>query len=57
VQGDAADFPHALGNLVGHGEDLVALLVEHEMIVAEMRSTHMPMEILGLEIERKHIGE
>src|SRR5262245_3434567 len=27
------------------------------MIVAEMRSAHMPMEILGLEIERKHIGE
>jgi hypothetical protein len=29
------------------GEDLLALLVEEEMIVAEVRAGHMPMEISG----------
>ena len=27
------------------------------MIVAEVRAGHMPMEILGLQIEREHVGE
>jgi hypothetical protein len=30
---------------------------EKEMIVAEMRSTDMPMEILGLEVKGKDIGK
>ena len=31
----------------------VGLLVQHQVVVAEMRAADMPMEILGLEIERK----
>ena len=31
VDRQAADLAHPLGNIVGHGEDLVGLLVEQEM--------------------------
>ena len=34
----AQDLARALGNIVGHGEDLCGMLVEKEMIVAEMRT-------------------
>ena len=53
----AAHLAHALGDVVGDGEDLVGLLVEQQMVVAEMRPADMPVEILGLEIEREHVGE
>ena len=35
AQRRAADLAHALGDLVGHGEQLVALLVEQEVIDRE----------------------
>src|SRR6516162_3566781 len=57
AQRGAADLAHALGNVVGGRENLLALLVEEEMVVTEVRARHMPMEILGLQIKRKHIGE
>src|SRR6516225_4158790 len=47
-QRSAADLAHALGDGVGGRENLLALLVEEEMIVAEMGAGYMPMEILGL---------
>ena len=57
MQRGAADLAHPLGDIVGDGEDLVGLLVEHQMIVAEMRSADVPVEVLGLQIKREHIGE
>ena len=43
--------------IVGGGENLIGLLVEHQMIVAEMRAGHVPVKILGLYIKREHVGE
>src|SRR5205807_1412195 len=37
--------------------DLVALLVQEKMIVAEVRTRHMPMEVLRFQVEREHIRE
>ena len=37
----AADLAHALGDVVGHGEDLVGLLVEQQVVVAEVRPADM----------------
>src|SRR5215210_1818682 len=48
TNGCPADLPYALGNGVRHREKLVALVIEHQMIVAEMRARHVPMEVLGL---------
>src|SRR5262249_21222146 len=50
-----ADLPSPFRNRVCHGEDLVSLLVEQKMIVAEMAAVHVPVKILGLEVERKYI--
>jgi hypothetical protein len=53
----AADLAHALGDVVGHRKDLAGLVIEQEVIVAKMRSAHMPMKVLGLHIETKYIGQ
>src|SRR5262249_57962698 len=53
----AADLAHALGKLVGSGENLLGLLVEQQVVVAEMRSAHVPMEVLRLHVEREHVGQ
>src|SRR5262249_31449041 len=57
AQRGPADLAHALGDVVGGGEDLLALFVEEEMIVAEVRAGHMPMEIFGLQVKCKHDGK
>ena len=57
MDGRAAELAHPLGDVVGDGEDLVGLLVEQQMVVAEMRPADMPVEILGLEIEREGVGQ
>ncbi len=33
------------------------MLVEQQMVVTEMRSGHVPVEVLGFEIEREHIRQ
>src|SRR6516164_11828633 len=57
AQRGAADLAYAFGDVVGGGEDLLALFVEEEMIVPEVRAGHMPMEIFRLQVEREHVGE
>jgi len=53
----AADLTDALGDGVGGGENLVCLFVEHQVIVAEVRAAHVPMEVLRLDVERVGVGE
>src|SRR5438094_537035 len=38
----------ALGDVVRHGEELLGLLVEEQVVVPEMRAAHVPVEVLGL---------
>jgi hypothetical protein len=52
-----ADLAHALGDGVGRGEDLVALLVEQQVIIAEVRTGHVPVEVLCLHVEGKYVGQ
>ncbi len=47
----AADLAGALGEDVDTAFQLLGLLVEQEMIVAEMWSADMPMEVLGLDVD------
>src|SRR5450755_1198019 len=46
-QGRATDLANPLGNRIGGGEDLVALLVQQQMVVAKVRAGDVPVEILG----------
>src|SRR5260370_16999321 len=50
------DLPNTLGDRVGGGEDLLTLLIQQEVIVAKMGSRHVPMKVLRLQIESKHVG-
>jgi hypothetical protein len=57
MQRRSANFARPLGDVVGHGEDLFSLLVQEQMIVAKMAAAHMPVEILRLQVKRKHVGK
>jgi hypothetical protein len=57
AQRGAPDLADALRDGIGGGEDLLGLFVEEQMIVAEVRARHMPVEIFGLQVKRKHVGE
>jgi hypothetical protein len=57
ADGIAAELAHALGDHVGHGIDLRRLIVEQQVIVAEMRARYVPVEILGLDVKRVDVGQ
>ena len=57
VKRSAAELARALGNIVGHGKDLVGVLIEQEMIIPEVTPRHVPVKILRLDIEGENIGE
>ena len=50
AQGRAADLAYALGDGVGGGENLFALLVEQQVIIAEVRPGYVPVEILRFHV-------
>jgi hypothetical protein len=56
-QGYASDLAHALGDRVGDGENLVPVLIQQQMIVAEVRTRNMPVEVLRFEVEGEHIRQ
>ena len=57
AQRGAADLADPLGHVVGGAKDVGGLLVEQQVVVAEMRPADVPVEILGLEIERVAVGQ
>ena len=48
MDGGASELAGPLGDRVGHGKDLVALLVEQQVIVTKVLARHMPVKVLGL---------
>jgi len=53
----AAQLSAALGNRVGHGEQLIGMFVQQQMVIAEMRTTHVPVKVLGLDVNGEDVGE
>src|SRR6266849_2089498 len=53
----AADFPGSFSDGVRHSEDLLSLLVQQEMVVTKVIPSHVPVEVLGLEIESEYVGQ
>ena len=53
----AADLAGAFSDIVGHGENLVGVLVKQEMVIAEIPAAHVPVEILGLHVECKCVAK
>src|SRR5262245_15827610 len=52
-----ADFAPPLGDVVSHRKDLSALLIQEQVVVAEMWSTHVPVEVLGLDVQGKDVAQ
>jgi hypothetical protein len=44
----AANFSGSFGNVVAHRKDLRRLFIQEQMIVAEVRTTNVPVKALGL---------
>ena len=40
-----------------HGENLIGVLVQKQVIVAKMAPAHVPVEVLRLHIKRKYVGK
>ena len=56
AQGRAADLAGAFRDVVRHREDLIPLFVQQQMVVAKVSPGHMPVKILGFQIERERVG-
>ena len=56
VDGYAADLANTLGYGVGNAEYLGRMFVEKQVVVAEMLAAHVPVKVLGLEVEGKGVG-
>src|ERR1700704_2960392 len=53
----STDLAYPLGDGIGHREQLIRLLIEQQMVITEVRATHVPVEILGFHIEREYVGQ
>jgi hypothetical protein len=51
----STNLPHAFGNFIGHGKDLICVLIEKQMVVAKVRSAHVPVEVLRLQVKREYV--
>src|ERR1700730_17600956 len=51
----SANLSYSLRNRVRHGEKLVAVFVEKYVIIAEVRTAHVPVEIFCFQVEREHV--
>src|SRR5258708_34272510 len=52
-----ADLEGSLGYVVRHGENLSGLFIQQQMIVPKMAAAHVPVEVLGLYVQRKHVPQ
>src|SRR5690348_13470068 len=57
VQCRATNLESTFSDIVGHREDLFGVFIEQEVVIAKMAASHVPVEVLGFQIEREHIGK
>jgi hypothetical protein len=55
TDGGPTNLTNTLGDVVSHSEDLIAVIIEQKVVIPEVRTTHMPMKVLGLQVEGKYI--
>ena len=53
----SAKFTRALRDLVGHGEELVGVIIQHQVVIAKVASSHVPVKVLRLHVEGEDVGE
>lgn len=53
----SAELSDAFCDFIGDAKELILMVVEHEMEVAKVKPPHVPMKLLGLDEERKHVSQ
>jgi hypothetical protein len=54
---ETTDLADALRDRIGHSINLVCLFIEQQVVIAEMRAAHVPVEILRLDVQREHVRQ
>src|SRR5262249_15298775 len=57
MQRGSAYLPRSFSDVVSHRKDLVRLLVQQQMIIAKISSGHVPVKVLGFDIQSKNVGK
>src|SRR5215471_19631750 len=57
MEREPSNLANALSDWVCHREKLISLLVEEQMIIAEVVPAHVPVEVFRFYIEREYICE
>jgi hypothetical protein len=57
LQRGSADLANAFRNRVRHRIKLIRLFIQQQVIIAEVGTAHVPMEVLGLDVKREHIRQ
>lgn len=52
-----AQFANTLGNRIDHGIKLAGLFIEHQVIVAKVRTTHVPVKNFGPQVKGGYIRD
>ena len=55
ANGRAADLANALRDFVCHSKYLVGVVIQQQVVVAKMRTGHMPVKVLRFQIEDENI--
>src|SRR5439155_27084038 len=53
----SSDLSNSLRDWIGHREKLVGVFVGEQMVIAKVRTTHVPVEIFGFHVEREHLSQ
>ena len=53
----SANLARSFRDVIRHSKNLVAMLVQQQMVIAKMLPAHVPMKILRLHIKRERIRE
>ena len=57
AQRRATDLADAFSKGVGCRKDLLGLLIQKQMVIAEVWTGYVPVEVLGLNVESKCVGQ
>src|SRR5271156_5905280 len=53
----STQLARALRDIIGHAEHLAALLIQEQVVVAEMLSAHVPVEVLRFQVKREDVRQ
>jgi hypothetical protein len=55
MQRESTDLANAFRDDVGHGEELLGVFIEKQVIIAEVMPAHVPVKIFRFQVQREHI--